>query len=217
MQGVAEYRYNNTVYMALPDLLVLLVRTNSRHERAPEFGSWFGTLSALLCRQRQHNLFRLRLFVLSLTMHAKRRVFLRRVIAMSPCRLTYIYIFKEPILRFELSDNVTSRQHAARQLAVWRASLATGRQDDSEITRGLALCRTVGSDNMSTKVFLISHHTWELPPTYRKIGHRMCFSCHAEAVKCRPPTFIHSQRLYVYPLKILSAALLLRVHVCGSF
>jgi hypothetical protein len=48
----------------------------------------------------------------------------------------------KPILSFEPSENVSSRQHAARQRTVWRISLAAGRQ-----TRCLALCRVVASDN----------------------------------------------------------------------
>jgi hypothetical protein len=50
----------------------------------------------------------------------QRRVVVRRVVSMSPCRLAYM-----PILQFEPSDNVTSRQHA-----VWHAALET-RQDDT--------------------------------------------------------------------------------------
>jgi hypothetical protein len=41
-------------------------------------------------------------------------VVVRRFVAMSPCRLAYT-----PILQLELSDNLTSWQHAARQRAVW--------------------------------------------------------------------------------------------------
>jgi hypothetical protein len=59
---------------------------------------------------------------------------------MSPCRLA-----NQPILRFEPIDNVTSRQHAARQRAVWRTSLATGREDESPTTRRFALCTVVAS------------------------------------------------------------------------
>jgi hypothetical protein len=87
-----------------------------------------------------------RLAVLSLAKHAKRRVVVRRVVAMLPCRLAY-----KPILRFEPSDNVSSQQHIARQRAVWRASLATGRQDESLTTRRLALCRVVASANTTHK------------------------------------------------------------------
>jgi hypothetical protein len=90
---------------------------------------------------------RCRLFVLSLAKHAKRRVVLRCIIAMSPCCLAY-----KSILRFKQSDNVTSRQHAARQPAVWRTLLATGRQDDSPTMRRLALCPVVASANTHKSV-----------------------------------------------------------------
>jgi hypothetical protein len=72
--------------------------------------------------------------------------FLWRVVAMSPCRVAY-----KPILRFEPSDKVTSRQYAARQRAVWRKSLATGRQDESPTMRRLALCPVVASANTTHK------------------------------------------------------------------
>jgi hypothetical protein len=69
---------------------------------------------------------------------------------MSPCCLAY-----RPILRFEPSDNVTSRQHSARHRAVWRVLLETGRQGDSTTTHRLALCRsksaTIGRGNTSKK------------------------------------------------------------------
>jgi hypothetical protein len=72
---------------------------------------------------------------------------------MSPCRLAYT-----PILRFEPSDNVTSQQHSARQRAVLRTLLATGRQDESPTTRRLALCPVIAS----TKAFQISYHNYLL-------------------------------------------------------
>jgi hypothetical protein len=70
---------------------------------------WSCRLVASETRQTAH----CRTVVLSPAKHAKRRVVIRRFVAMSPCRLTY-----KPILRFEPTDNVTSRQHAARQRAV---------------------------------------------------------------------------------------------------
>jgi hypothetical protein len=68
--------------------------------------------------------------------HPKRRIVVRPVVAMSPCRLTY-----KPILQFEPSDNVTSRQHAARQRAVWRAALETEGQGDNASFCALSCCR----------------------------------------------------------------------------
>lgn len=59
-------------------------------------------------------------------MYAKRGVVVRRVVAMSHCRSVQI-----EGLAYKPSDRVTSRQRAARQRAVWRALLETGRQDDS--------------------------------------------------------------------------------------
>jgi hypothetical protein len=73
---------------------------------------------------------------MSLAKHAKRCVVVKRVVAMYPCRLA-----DKPIFRFEPSDNVAMRQHAARQRAVWCASFATGRQDESPLTRRLVLFR----------------------------------------------------------------------------
>jgi hypothetical protein len=87
-----------------------------------------------------------RLVVLSLAKFAKRHVVVRRVVAMSPCRLAY-----KPILRFEPSDNVTSWQHPSRQHAVWRTSLATGRQDTSPTTHRFALCHVLSSANTTHK------------------------------------------------------------------
>jgi hypothetical protein len=75
---------------------------------------------------------------MSVVRHAKLCVVVRRDVALS---LAY-----KPILQFESSDNVTSRQHAAQQRAVWRAALETGRQDDSATTHRLVLCRIVASD-----------------------------------------------------------------------
>jgi hypothetical protein len=73
-----------------------------------------------------------------LAQHEKRRVVVRRAVAMSLCRLAY-----KPILQFEQSGNVTSHQHAARQRVVWLATLETGRQDNSATTRRLTLCHVV--------------------------------------------------------------------------
>jgi hypothetical protein len=70
----------------------------------------------------------------------------RDVTVCSPCRLAY-----KPILQFDPSENVTSRQHAAHQRAVWRLSLATGQQDDSAKMRRLALCRVVASAKATHK------------------------------------------------------------------
>jgi hypothetical protein len=67
-------------------------------------------------------------------------------VAVSRCHLAY-----KPILRFEPSDNMTSRQHAARQRAVWRTSLSTGRQDKSPTTRRFALYPVVASANRTHK------------------------------------------------------------------
>jgi hypothetical protein len=80
-------------------------------------------------------------------LHAKRHVVVQRVIDMSPCHRAY-----KPVLRFEPSDNVTSRPHAARQRAVWRASLASdGMTRRKSITDRLALCRDIASDNRAHK------------------------------------------------------------------
>jgi hypothetical protein len=55
------------------------------------------------------------------------------------------------VIRILLYYNMKSRQHAARERAVWRASLATGRQDESPTTRRLALCRAVAIANTTHK------------------------------------------------------------------
>jgi hypothetical protein len=47
----------------------------------------------------------------------------------------------------------TTRQHAAQQRAVWRASVATRRKGDYDIGCVVAI------DNTTRKVFQISHHT----------------------------------------------------------
>jgi hypothetical protein len=91
-----------------------------------------------------------RLVIMSLAKHAKRHVVTWRVVAMSPCRAA-----NKSILWFEPSDNVTSQQHIPRQRAVWRASLATGRQDESPTTRRLALCRDVASDTLGCSCFVM--------------------------------------------------------------
>jgi hypothetical protein len=55
-----------------------------------------------------------RLVVLSLTMHAKWCIVVRRIVAMSHCRSV-----QTEGLAYKPSDRVTSKQHAARQRAVW--------------------------------------------------------------------------------------------------
>jgi hypothetical protein len=78
----------------------------------------------------------------------------RRVVAMWPCCLAY-----KPILQLEPSDNVTSRP-AARKFAVWRTSLATGRQDESATTRLFVLLLL--APTRRTKVVQISHYRCEI-------------------------------------------------------
>jgi hypothetical protein len=90
----------------------------------------------------KHQTFHCRFVFLSLAKHTQRNVVVQGVVAMSPYCLAY-----KPILRFEPSDNVTLRQHAAQQHAVWRSSLATGRQDESPTSRRFTLCRVVASAN----------------------------------------------------------------------
>jgi hypothetical protein len=85
---------------------------------------------------------------LSISSEARQKcVLVRSVVAMSPCRLAY-----KTVLRFEPSGNVTSRQHAARQRAIWRTSLATGRQDESLTTHRLARCPVFASANKSVPI-----------------------------------------------------------------
>jgi hypothetical protein len=102
---------------------------------------------------------------MSLARHAKRRVVVRRVVAMSHCRSVQI-----EGLAYKPSDRATSRQHAARKRAVWRAALetrreravlrfvvlsyATGLQDECPTTRHWALAPT-----RRTKAYQISHHS----------------------------------------------------------
>jgi hypothetical protein len=74
--------------------------------------------------------------VLSLTMYAKRRVVVRRVVAMSHCRSV-----KLEGLANKPSDRATSRQRAARQRAVWRALLEARRQCDKATFCALSSCR----------------------------------------------------------------------------
>jgi hypothetical protein len=84
------------------------------------------------CCQRKHDkapngtLLEFRLVVLSLTMHTKRHIVARRVIAMSHCRSAQI-----EGLAYMSNDRATSQQRAARKRAVWRASLVTRRQCDN--------------------------------------------------------------------------------------
>jgi hypothetical protein len=82
------------------------------------------------------------LVVLSLARHAKLCVVVRRDVALS---MAY-----KPILQFEHSDNVTSRQQASQQRAVSGAALETGQQDDSATTYRLVLCRIVASEKAIT-------------------------------------------------------------------
>jgi hypothetical protein len=60
---------------------------------------------------------------MSLTIYAKQRVVVRRVFTISHCRSVQI-----EGLAYKPSDRATSQQRAARQRAVWRASLETMRQ-----------------------------------------------------------------------------------------
>jgi hypothetical protein len=84
----------------------------------------------------------------------KRRGVVRRVVAMSLYRLAYIYIYIYTNSQsFDLSRATMwqSWQHAARQRAVWRASLATDRQDKGPTTLRLTLCRAIARDNTTHK------------------------------------------------------------------
>jgi hypothetical protein len=116
-------------------LYIYICRVMTPHDNAPF--DWFGTLCVALSIATMQPIslsyFHLvasdnttktkqRVVALSLAQHAKWCVFVRRIVAISPCHLAY-----KPILRFELSDNVTSRQYAAGQRAVWRTSLAIDR------------------------------------------------------------------------------------------
>jgi hypothetical protein len=83
-------------------------------------------------------------------MYAKRRVVVRRVVAMFNWRSVHI-----EGLSYKSSDRAKS---AARQRVVWRASLETERQNDNAITRRLALCRVVASDNATHQTYQITHH-----------------------------------------------------------
>jgi hypothetical protein len=89
-------------------------------------------------------------------MYAKRRVCRDVTLSLgSNRRIGYLYIFKP-------SDRATSRQRAARQQAVWRASLATGRHDGSakrrqeEGDRDINCVVAIG--NTTRKVYQISHY-----------------------------------------------------------
>jgi hypothetical protein len=64
---------------------------------------------------------------MSQTMHAKRRIVARRVVAMSYCRSAQI-----GGLAYVPSHKATSQQRVARQHAVWRISLATRRNGDND-------------------------------------------------------------------------------------
>jgi hypothetical protein len=75
----------------------------------------------------------------------------RRVVAMSPCRLAY-----NSILQFELSDNVTSRQHVARQRVVLRAALDKTTARQRSVLRFVVLSL---APTRRTKAYQISHHT----------------------------------------------------------
>jgi hypothetical protein len=62
---------------------------------------------------------------LSLTMHAKLRIVVQLVVAMSHCRSAQI-----EGLPYKPSDRVTSRQQTTQQQAILRASLEAGQQCD---------------------------------------------------------------------------------------
>jgi hypothetical protein len=85
----------------------------------------------------KRQLARCRTVVLSLTNHAKRRIVVRRVVAMLHCRSAQIK---------GLSLCIYISQVTGRKRAVWRASLTTGRQDDIATTS-----RLVRSANYKTK------------------------------------------------------------------
>jgi hypothetical protein len=106
--------------------------------------------------------------------------------ALSRCRPVAwrLYIYKKPILRFKPSNNVTSRQQAARQHAVWRASLATGRQNESPTTS-----RFGASDNTTHKGV-----PYQPPYTsYFPVGKQIEFnkSFHFKGLKAGRPVILH--------------------------
>jgi hypothetical protein len=96
---------------------------------------------------------RCRTVILSLAKHVNLYVVVRRIVAW----LIYIQIAN---LRFELSDNVTSRQHAARHALFLEHHL---RQDGKTKVRQHAVWRFVVLSLVTTrrsKVFQISHHIY---------------------------------------------------------
>jgi hypothetical protein len=85
-----------------------------------------------------------RLVVLSLTMYAKRRVVVQRVVAMTHCRSVQIEGFA-----YKPSDIATTRRPKARSMACFaRASRTTMRR--------LVLCRVVASDKSKRR----SRYRW---------------------------------------------------------
>jgi hypothetical protein len=88
------------------------------------------------CRQTA----RCRTVALLLAKHVKRRIVVRRVVAMS---LSFgLHIYREIVkTSISASDNVTSQPHVARQRAVWCASLTTRRQCDNAPFGALSCCR----------------------------------------------------------------------------
>jgi hypothetical protein len=84
-------------------------------------------------------------------------------VAMSHCRSVQIE---------GLASKRQGRQRAARQRAVLRASLETGRQDDSATTRRLALCHVVASDKTKKAkraMYQISHHRITIEKSYSDV------------------------------------------------
>jgi hypothetical protein len=120
----------------------------------------FGTLLCVLLalattgQSAKHAFSDFHLVVLSLTMYAKRRVVVRRVVAMSHCRSVQI-----EGLAYQPNDRATLRRMTTRRLAcfardrttrrqraVWRfvmLSLATRRKDDNDIGFVVAIGRNV--------------------------------------------------------------------------
>jgi hypothetical protein len=89
------------------------------------------------------------LAVLSLAKHAKRHIVVRRVVPMSTCRLAY-----KPILRFESRNNVTSRQHAARQ----RVRTTRRKSDNAPFgTKAFQIRHHI----LSNKLYYLKVLTWE--------------------------------------------------------
>jgi hypothetical protein len=123
----------------------------------------------LLSPARQSAKRRVGIVVLLLSQHAKRCVVVQCVFAMSHCRSAYM----EGLAFCIYIRQATGRHCDNQQRTVWRASLATGRQDVSVTTRRCA-CFTsdkttirkgnndigyvVAIDNATRKMSQISHH-----------------------------------------------------------